>query len=86
MENHWKITRELVLPEVSGIRNVIKTIWFKLITIDGERMAEVDGRINLQTDDLSTFIEYDSVTEEERLVWIKNKYGSGYENYNISCA
>jgi len=84
MEHHWKITREFVLPEVSGIRNVIKTIWFEVITTDGERTTKVDGRINLQTDDLIVFIEYEAVTEENRLTWIKNKYGDDYEKYNIS--
>ena len=83
MTHNWNILNEKVLPEFGGKNNVIQTIWFRVTTTDSDRIAKVDGRINLQIDDLSSFVEYEQVSEAQRLNWIKAKYGNDYENYNI---
>lgn len=84
MTHTWKITRESVLPEHLGFNQVIKTIWFELTSTDGINTAIVDGRINLQIENLTEFIDYQDVSDTIRLNWIKAKYGDDYENYNVA--
>ena len=84
MEHTWRILSEEILPEHLGRTQVIKTIWFSVITRDGERSSEIAGRVHLNPDELGSFIEYDTLDLDTKVSWIKSHAGDFYENLNIS--
>lgn len=84
MTHTWTILRENIISEFNQRNQVIKTIWFELLTQNESSIVKVHGRINFDLIDLNTFIEYNNVTDDVRINWIKDKYGDDYENYNIS--
>ena len=84
MEHNWTILSEKILPEFSGETNVLRTIWFRLTTTnEAGNTVELDGRINLNLDNLDIFLPYEQITKTNRLSWIKSHAGDFYENLNI---
>jgi hypothetical protein len=91
MEHIWSIHEELILPFHLDKTSVIKTIWFKVLTLHDNKKAEVAGRINFNLDDLINFIDYQELNYETKINWIKNRTGypndvnatTFYENLNI---
>jgi hypothetical protein len=83
MEHTWTILEENVLQEHLGKTNVIKTIWFKLITTDDQKFAEITGRVNLNIDSFDNFTEYHNLDLNTKVNWIKSHAGDFYETLNI---
>jgi hypothetical protein len=84
MEHTWTILEEKIIPEHLGELNVVATIWFRLSSVEGEKSAKTDGRINLDTSNLENFIGYDSLDLATRIQWIKSHAGEFYEEINAA--
>ena len=82
MNHTWKILNEKILSNHLGQEKVIAIIWFRVETVEGERVEVTDGRVNLQTDELTSFIPYAEVELALKISWIKAHAGDFYENLN----
>ena len=66
-----------------GQTDVLRTIWFRLTTTsDSGSVTEIDGRVNLNVDNLDSFVPYQSLTRDNRINFIKGHAGDFYENLN----
>ena len=65
------ITRMYTLPQVEGKTDVVVNAMFKVVGLDGNVTAEIDGsqQFTLPADDPS-FTPYDQLTQDQVLGWI----------------
>jgi len=75
----WTIIETFHSPEYDGQQNVIRSMsWWAHCetTIDGKTgMADKNGKVALDTSDLTTFTPYDQVTEAQALQWLYDALG-----------
>ncbi len=84
MEHSWTILNERILTEHLGQTDVLRTIWFRLTTTsDSGNITEIDGRVNLNIDNLDNFLPYQSLTKSDRVNFIKGHAADFYENLNL---
>jgi hypothetical protein len=67
----FKIKNLEVLPWQNDMTNVIKTVHYSAILTDKEHSAELIGSINLKTPEPYQFINYNDLSEELVISWIK---------------
>lgn len=67
----FKIKNLEVLPWQNDMTNVIKTVHYAAILTEKEYSAELLGSINLKTPEPYQFINYDDLSEELVISWIK---------------
>ena len=81
----WKIERCDYLKSFSGKDKVIHFVHWEVIKTDGEYVGRVSGSVSIPIDDLSSFVEFDSLDEESVIGWTKEQLGavavSQCENY-----
>ena len=76
----WKISTCKYNVSLNGQTNVITEVWFDVK--DSETVSSVEhkgqysGSVKLDTTDLSSFVAYDDVTEENVIAWVKTTLGS----------
>lgn len=78
----WKIRRLIQKNDNSGI---VKQVFYKVHSTNGEYFAISAGNIELETEDILNFIPYVDLTEELVVEWVKNKLGpnlGNHEQYN----
>ena len=65
------ITRMYTLPQVEGKTDVVVNALFKVVGVDGNVTAEIDGsqQFTIAADDPS-FTPYDQLTQDQVLGWI----------------
>jgi hypothetical protein len=87
----WKIEALNCKPSFDGKTNVVETIHWRLNGVDGQIFSNIDGEIPLSTDGYyatsvygsqkvtyeegSPFTDYDSLTEETVVAWVKDALG-----------
>jgi formylmethanofuran dehydrogenase subunit E-like metal-binding protein len=79
----WKI-RKLVQKN-DGTGTIIQ-VYFKIHSTDGEYYYASSGNVELDTNNIESFVSYQDLTEEQVILWVKDKLGesaSDYEQANI---
>lgn len=79
----WKIESLNCKPSFDGKTNVVETIHWRLNGVDGDYATSVYGSQGVTYEEGSPFTDYDSLTEETVIKWLKDALGdeqvSNYE-------
>jgi len=71
----WKIEQLNCKPSFDGKTNVVETIHWRLNGVDGDLSAGVYGSQGVTYVEGSPFTDYDSLTEETVVEWLKDALG-----------
>jgi hypothetical protein len=71
----WKIQALECKPSFDGKTNVVQTIRWNLTGVDGEYITSVNGSTGIHYEEGSSFVEYNSLTEETVVTWLKDTLG-----------
>jgi hypothetical protein len=71
----WKIVQCDYLGEHEGKNKVVNNVHWEVVKTDGEYMGRSYGSVAIPTDDLSSFVEFDSLDEEAVIGWTKEQLG-----------
>jgi hypothetical protein len=78
----WTIEGVTVLTNLFELQNVIRTINWKLtVQNDGgnstpPQIVYVNGSVTLALPEQTTFVPYETLTEEQMISWVKEELGS----------
>jgi hypothetical protein len=72
----WKIEALNCKPSFDGKTNVVETIHWRLHGIDGDYATSVYGSQGVTYEAGSPFTDYDSLTEEVVVAWLKDALGA----------
>ena len=71
----WKIEQLNCKPSFDGKTDVVETIHWRLNGIDGDYATSVYGSQGVTYEAGSPFTDYDSLTEEVVVAWVKDALG-----------
>jgi hypothetical protein len=71
----WKIEQLNCKPSFDGKTDVVETIHWRLNGVDGEYATSVYGSQGVTYEAGSPFTDYDSLTEEVVVAWVKDALG-----------
>lgn len=74
----WKVTKLVQKNDGSGL--VIR-VFYKVYSSDDEYSYANAGNIELETENISNFVSYQSLTEELVIQWVKDKLGPTLGNH-----
>ena len=81
----WKIEALNCKPSFDGKTNVVETIHWRLNGVDGDYATSVYGSQGVTYAEGSPFTDYDSLTEETVVEWLKDALGAEQvANYETS--
>ena len=72
----WKIEQLNCKPFFDGKTNVVETIHWRLNGVDGDYATSVYGSQGVTYVEGSPFTDYDSLTEETVVEWLKDALGA----------
>jgi len=72
----WKIDALNCKPSFDGKTNVVETIHWRLNGVDGDYATSVYGSVGVTYTEGSPFTDYDSLTEEIVIEWLKDALGA----------
>lgn len=72
----WKIESLNCKPSFDGKTNVVETIHWRLNGVDGDYATSVYGSQGVTYEAGSPFTDYDSLTEETVIEWLKDALGA----------
>jgi hypothetical protein len=72
----WKIEALNCKPSFDGKTNVVETIHWRLNGVDGDYATSVYGSQGVTYEAGSPFTDYDSLTEETVIEWLKDALGA----------
>jgi hypothetical protein len=72
----WKIEQLNCKPSFDGKTNVVETIHWRLNGVDGDYATSVYGSQSVTYTEGSLFTDYDSLTEETVIEWLKDALGA----------
>jgi hypothetical protein len=67
-----------VLPTINGLNDVVDTVHWKYFAKDNSIIEDVYGSIKLSSPEISSFIAYDNITEENIKEWVENNLDLEY--------
>ena len=73
MEITWKVVGMTVMPKLNNKTDVIVSVNCLISAKDGNYKASTSMIQNLKLDDVSQFVDYESLTEEKVLEWVKTQ-------------
>ncbi len=79
----WKVRKLIQKNDGSGL---VIQVYFKVHSTDGEYYYASAGNVELDTNNIESFVSYQDLTEEQVILWVKDKLGesaSDYEQANI---
>jgi hypothetical protein len=68
----WKIESLNCKPSFDGKTNVVEIIHWRLNGVDGDLSASVYGSVGVTYKDSTSFTEYNNLTEEQLVSWVKD--------------
>jgi hypothetical protein len=72
----WKIDSLDCFPSLENQKNVVSNIHWRVNGNDGTNFATVYGTQSIAYTDKSQFIDYESLTEDSVISWLKNAMGN----------
>jgi hypothetical protein len=71
----WKIAQCDYIAEHAGKNKVINNVHWEVVKTDGGYTGRSYGSVAIPIDDLSSFVEFDSLNEETVIGWTKEQLG-----------
>ena len=72
----WTIEQMQCFPSVDGKQNVVYVVNWLLTATQGEHTVQIYNTTNLEYTPGSPYTEYDKLTHEQVLGWVKNALGN----------
>ena len=72
----WTITNLQCLPTHEGKSNVVCSVGFSVSATDGVNTASVPNTLMMSYDENQNFIEYEGLTSDTVLGWVRNALGA----------
>jgi hypothetical protein len=79
----WSIER---LEQLNNETGTVANIFFKVYSVDGDVNCTSSGMVDLNTENIEEFIDYEDLTEELLLEWVKERLGENLGNFEINNA
>lgn len=79
----WSITR---LEQLNNSTGTVTEVFYNVFSEEDEISCNSSGGVILDTDSIENFIEYENLTEEILLGWVKEKLGENLGNHEINNA
>lgn len=76
MELTWSIYRIQSFPLFDNKQNVVSTVSWNVTGNDGQNQSAVSGVTTLKIGDLSNFIAYEQLTQEQIVEWVQTSLGT----------
>jgi hypothetical protein len=81
----WEITNLESFETINELTNVVSVIYWTLRAEDGFNSTTINGTVNLDAPTADTFVNYNDLTQEQVISWVKTKLGitleTGYYQY-----
>lgn len=71
----WKVGQLEVAPSKDGLTNVVQSVDWTYSASDGDCVVSTQGQTVLSDPDKSTFVEFEKLTENDVLMWLKLRMG-----------
>jgi hypothetical protein len=71
----WKIGQLEVAPTQDGLTNVVQSINWSYSASEDDCTVSTQGEISLNEPDKSMFVDFDSLTENDVVNWVKLRMG-----------
>jgi hypothetical protein len=68
----WEIISLKTIPNLNGLNNVVKEVNWKFQAVEVPHLAEIFRTTQLSDPDTNSYIQYDSLTDETVIDWVKN--------------
>lgn len=78
----WSITR---LEQLNDGTGTVTEVFYNVLSED-EISCNSSGSVRLDTDSIENFIQYQNLTEEILLGWVKEKLGENLGNHEVNNA
>jgi hypothetical protein len=72
MEYKWEINKLNVIPSLDGLHNIVKSVNWRFMLRDGMFYGDVYDVTELEYPKSESFINYDDLTEDTIVGWVKN--------------
>jgi len=70
MKFTWSVKQLNVIPTKGQYSDLVHSIAWEVIGVDGEDSASAFGALSVNTDNVQNFIAYQNLTEEQVLSWV----------------
>lgn len=81
----WEVTNLESFETINELTNVVSVIHWTLQADDGVNSTAINGTVNLDAPEANTFVNYNDLTQEQVIGWVKTKLGTtletGYYQY-----
>jgi hypothetical protein len=68
----WEIISLKTIPNLNGLINLVKEVNWKFQAVEVPHLAEIFRTTQLSDPDTNSYIQYDSLTDETVIDWVKN--------------
>lgn len=69
----WNVSTMDTAPSENGLTNVVKVIHWRYTATNNTHIADTYSTISLDPPDSETFVEFDSLTEQQVIAWVESK-------------
>lgn len=76
----WRIINLEWIDNLNGNSKVVKNIHYWVDAVEGGGMGYTWGNVQLDTDNISDFSDFDTLTEESCIQWVKDELDRQYDN------
>jgi hypothetical protein len=63
-------------PEVNGVANIVDTVHWSLVAVDGQYSVDAYGYEKLMVNENGDFTPYDNLSKDDVIEWVKIAIGS----------
>lgn len=71
----WKIGQLEIVPSQDGLTNVVQSVNWSYNASQDDYVVSTQGQTILNEPDKSTFVEFDKLTENDVITWVKLRMG-----------
>jgi len=80
MEITWRIINLEWINQLGENTKVVKNIHYWVDAVDGDSMGYTWGNVQLNTDDISAFVDFNTLTESTCIQWVKDELNRLHPN------
>jgi len=80
MEITWRIINLEWINQLGENTKVVKNIHYWVDAVDGDSMGYTWGNVQLNTDNISTFVDFDTLAESTCIQWVKDELNRLHPN------
>lgn len=82
----WSIDKILTMPVCGELTNIVTDIDWRCTATEGETSQSTYGRVSFMSHDVENFTEYDDLSQDDVIEWVKASLGEDNVAYNEELA